>query len=375
MDQVGIMRILISFYSPWWNAPAYYAVTLAKGLADSGHDVIFLGQEGTPVIEKINHYAIPYRTAPLQSVRPDRIMRSIGEIKKLVKSFHPDIINNHSSQDFSCTASASWWFPGEIPVIRTRGDHLAPNKNYFNKWLYNHFADHIIFPSEIARKRSLLNVPVNIERTSVIYSGLDIAEFRSNIPDGIVRSRFSIDSTTPLIGMVSRLSPVKGHDNFLEMAKLVLNARNDVKFVISGEDAQITKNELKQKIEALGIGDKVLLFDKVPDQRMIIADLDIGIIASQDSEMICRVAAEFMALSKPLVVTRVNVLPEMIEDGVTGFVCDPKNPREMASNVLRLLSNQGLRIQMGTAGLQRALKLYDINVFVSETVKVYQKVY
>ncbi|MCL5019679.1 MAG: glycosyltransferase family 4 protein [Patescibacteria group bacterium] len=368
------MRILISFYSPWWNAPAYYAVTLTKGLVDAGHDVIFLGQQGTPAVAMINQFAIPCRTVHLQSIRPDRIMKNVWEIHKTIKNFRPDIINNHSPQDFSCTALTLCLFRQNIPVVRTRGDHLAPNKNYFNNILYNRIARHLIFPSEIARNRSLLKVPMTEEKTSVIYSGLDIAAFRSNIPVGSIRSRFAIDSSTFLIGMVCRLSPVKGLDYFLETAKIVLNNRNDVKFVISGEDAQITKKDLRNKAEALDIGKNVIILDKVPDPRMVMADLDVGIVASQDSEMICRVAAEFMAMSKPLVVTRVNVLPEMVDDGVTGFVCDPKNPQEMALSILKLLSNQDLRIQMGTVGFQRALKLYDIKVFISETIKIYQKV-
>jgi Glycosyltransferase len=80
-----------------------------------------------------------------------------------------------------------------------------------------------------------------------------------------------------------------------------------------------------------------------------------------------------MACEKPVVVSRKGGLPEVVEDGVTGFVVPTENPGAAASALETLILNKDLRSSMGKRGRERVKKLFDWKENVSKMVELYEE--
>jgi glycosyltransferase involved in cell wall biosynthesis len=81
--------------------------------------------------------------------------------------------------------------------------------------------------------------------------------------------------------------------------------------------------------------------------------------------------AEAMAHGKPVVATAVGGIPEIIEDGVSGFLVQPRHPADAADRILRLLRDTGLRQRMGASARQRVAEKFDLRANVAELVRLY----
>jgi glycosyltransferase involved in cell wall biosynthesis len=86
------------------------------------------------------------------------------------------------------------------------------------------------------------------------------------------------------------------------------------------------------------------------------------------------VIAQAMAAGKPVVATRVGGVPEMVEDGVTGLLCDPGNSEQLAKSLLTLLQNPALQREMGQRAKQRAEKRYQASAVAQSTVEAYRSI-
>ena len=176
-----------------------------------------------------------------------------------------------------------------------------------------------------------------------------------------------------VIGIISRLSPVKDHQTFLKAAAILTKRYANVQFLISGEEAQFSHEDLFRVARKLNIQDKVIFLDRQDNIKKLIGILDIGVVASKGSEVICRISVEYMAMGKPQVVTSINVLPEIIEDGKNGFIVPPGDAIAMAEKLSHLIDNHDLRIRMGNQARQIAETKYSYSALIDKTLKVYQK--
>lgn len=161
----------------------------------------------------------------------------------------------------------------------------------------------------------------------------------------------------------------------MKAAALVYQQAPHTRFLISGENAQLTHTDLKQVARELGIFDRVIFLprdDNIPVKELIHV-LDIGVVASNGSEVICRVSVEYMAMGKPQVVTDVNVLPEIVADGRNGFVVPAGDARAMASALLPLVKNPDLRHRIGETGRKYAVEKYSYPIFAEKTLAVYRR--
>lgn len=174
-----------------------------------------------------------------------------------------------------------------------------------------------------------------------------------------------------MTGIVGRLSPVKGHKDFIQAAGYILKKIPNVIFIICGEDAQISLGELKEMVINMSIEQNFRFLGKVRDIREIISLFDVGVISSVGSETICRVPLEYMSLGKPVVGTRVNAIPEVIENGVNGFLVEAGDIQRMAEAIVELLENDQKRSSFAEASRHMVMEKFTLNYFAQRTEEVY----
>jgi glycosyltransferase involved in cell wall biosynthesis len=167
------------------------------------------------------------------------------------------------------------------------------------------------------------------------------------------------------------LKPVKGHRYLLEAATLVMRADARVHLVLVG------KGELRDEIEAharrLGIGARTRLLGDREDSAQLAAAFDVAVLASL-SEGLPNAVMEAMAAGAPVVATAVGGVPELIEDGVTGFLVPPANPEAMAERIEYALSHASLTGQIAMRGRRFVINRYGMERMVAAVERLYDEI-
>ncbi|MCJ7496921.1 MAG: glycosyltransferase family 4 protein, partial [candidate division Zixibacteria bacterium] len=335
----------------WYNACAHYAVALSSGLQKRGHKVILAGDKNSPLLqvaEKMGLEVFPDLYLSYQN--PGRFFYNLKRLKDLIEQKNIDLVNAHQGEGHLYAGLLKKLFKKKYILIRTRGDQRMPNNNLFNRWLNERWTDGVITTAEVLYRSYSENFSLDENRLINIPLGIDPDYFFPMEKDSELKISLGISNDELVVGILGRLSPVKGHRYFIRSAAEVLKSFQPVKFLIAGENAQVKAYRLKDLVRGMGISDKFIFTGKVEDTRKIISLMDIGVVALIGSETVCRVALEYMALGKPVVATDINGIHEVIKNGRNGFIVKPKDSTSMADAILELLKDKTKRESYGKAG-------------------------
>jgi glycosyltransferase involved in cell wall biosynthesis len=200
----------------------------------------------------------------------------------------------------------------------------------------------------------------------VVHNAVSLADFVPGVA-GAARGRAKV-------GIVANLLPVKGHLDFLEMARLLTGAGIIADYQIIGEDIHRIgyRAMLEATARALGIEDRVTFLGHRSDVSRLVAELDVVVCSSHVEPFgVCLIEA--MACERPVVGTRVGGIPEVIEDGVCGFIVPPRSPASLAGAVGALLRQPSLRIKMGRAGRERVRRKFSCEALAAQVMDVYRR--
>ena len=173
---------------------------------------------------------------------------------------------------------------------------------------------------------------------------------RPRSPDGDLRGELGIDSSTPLVAVVAELRPQKALSVLLEAFALVLDVVSDAHLAIAGDGDCLS--ELQKQTVALGLQDRVHFLGRRNDVDSILGASDVAAMSS-DYEGTPLVAYECIANHTPLVATAVGGLPDIIDDGRTGVLVPPREPRALANALVGLLLDPVRRDRMADAATER----------------------
>ncbi len=221
----------------------------------------------------------------------------------------------------------------------------------------------------IAVSRAIIAKLVAEGRTAapvdLVYNGVDLQKYAYMDACCTLPEEYGFPEGTPLVGVVARLEPEKGHRTLLEAWPLVLDKVPNAKLLIIGEGSQRAALEAQaDEMALLGedcAGDRcvgtrgarpgaqVLFTGLRDDVPAVTAALDVAVLPSY-REAQGLALLEAMALSRPVVATNVGGVPEMVEDGVTGLLVPPRDPVALGEAIARLLTNHPLADVLARAG-------------------------
>lgn len=201
-------------------------------------------------------------------------------------------------------------------------------------------------------------------RLHVVHNAID---YRVELPPPVVLE----DKAAHLvIGTVGRLNELKSVHHLIQATALLREGGLDVLCLVVGEGEQYEK--LKQLAERLGVADLVRFagFQSLP--LSWVQAMDVCVLCSS-KEGLPRVVLEAMLVSKPVVGSDVNGTRELIVHDETGLLYAYGDVPALSSALRRLLSDAGLRRNMGEAGYRRIVALYSIEAYVSGVTKVLEE--
>lgn len=221
------------------------------------------------------------------------------------------------------------------------------------------------------------------ERVSLSYAGTDAGSF-SGVRSGCLRRELGISGEEPLAGMVAYMyAPkrflgqtrgLKGHEDFIEALRMVREKRPEVRGVIVG-GAWDKAAWYEKRIRALGTSrcnGYVTFLGTRPDVPAIYPDLDLAVVPSHSENV--GGAVEALLSGVPVVASDVGGLPDLVQEGKTGFLAPARNPEALAKTMLRALDERSAAKQLALQGQTLARQLFDVERTAREVAGFYQEI-
>ena len=235
------------------------------------------------------------------------------------------------------------------------------------------YTDRIITNSQMVKKFTSSFENLKACRFTVIHNGVDLSLFGNGIDLSAKRKDLGVDRASPVICSVGRLIPEKGYTYLVEAMPQVVNHFPEAKLLIIGDDSEFeesSKRVLKDLILQLNLSDSVSLLGWRNDVPQILSISDIFVLPSLREG--CGLAiAEAMAAEKPVVVSDIDAIPEIVEDGKAGILVPIKDSDALAGAILYLLRNPHKATQMGNWGRERVEQYFSDEVMVRKRMRLY----
>lgn len=360
------MKIL-HLFSDWkWTGPAEPVLSLCKELEKRGHDVTLAYRKPPfPVEDSLEKRIIErgvkatdqfHLNHVLKFSQPSFILDNLQDFFHLYHYLCQErfgILNVHQSHDHILGGIAAKRLNPPVIVIRTdhKRDPLKPSLG--NHLLISKLADGIITFSERARKEDSEHFGLPVERVCRIPSALDLDRFNPQREFKNMRTIFGIGPKDIIIGMVARFQKYRRTVVLLEAVKIIVREFPNIKILLVGRSSQMEESVI-QPMKRLGIEPWVVLGGyRTDDYIDTLACMDIFVFLMAGSDGTARALREAMAMGKPVVVADRGIMPELVEDEISGLVVKD-TPEELANATLQLLRYPELRAKMGKAAWEKA---------------------
>lgn len=198
---------------------------------------------------------------------------------------------------------------------------------------------------------------------AVIHNGVQVRELTTPHQRGSqFCTRFGWPADAVIVGITGQMSAQKGHEDFLEAARLISEDNNNVRFVIAGKPGESFQRQLGELIAAHGLQSLVGFPGWLNESSEFFDGIDIFVMASRHEEGFALVVAEAGERGVPVVCTRSGGAVEVVVDGVTGVIVNRSRPSEIAAAVERLVRDPNGRRAMGEAARDRVRREFDVAI-------------
>lgn len=271
-------------------------------------------------------------------------------------------------------------------VVGALASAISPNKAIFSwetisapEWLLTHrlwayrfamkFCSKVISVSHATAKWLVEERGLPADKITVIPYGVNI-EVYNNSRNGYLRPELGISAGVPVVGVVARLHPQKGHQYLIEAAKALVTRFKEIKIVLVG-DGEL-REELEKAVAEAGLTETFMFLGFRSDVKDLLSMFDIFVLPSL-YEGLPNVVLEAMATSLPVVATSVDGTVELVDDGETGFLVPPRDSLALATKIGTLLENAELRKQFGQAGRKKVEEQYSLALQVRNFQDLYER--
>lgn len=307
-------------------------------------------------------------------VRPIQLhndIRALGPVFRAIRQFQPDLVSAHSTKA-GYAARLLCALLGVKPVLFTahgwaftagRGER-ARKRLALAERLAARVTSKIICVSEHDRELALRFQVGKPKQLVTVHNGIDAAPFLAAHGDRI-RSELGL-GRAPVITFVGRLAPPKDPLAFLQACQML---PGNFRVLVVGEGE--LRNSVREYVKRNGLASKLVLLGEREDVPEILAASDIFVLPS-DWEGLPLTIIEAMMAGLPIAATRVGGVPELVEDGVTGYLVPPQNSHALGEAIGKLLADPALRQHMGKAGRKHAVERFSLNQMLTRTEAVYE---
>jgi glycosyltransferase involved in cell wall biosynthesis len=298
---------------------------------------------------------------------------TLSGLRSAIRRVRPRVVHAHGGEAFKYCALATagtgsrlvYRRIGTAPVSITRGPRRTAHAALLRR------ADRIVAVAGTVRRETIETFGIPQDRVVTIPRGIDPARIRADRDRGAVRGELGLATGAPVAITVGALSPEKDPVAHLELCGVLRRSLPEVAYLFAGDGPM--RGELEEAVRARGLEGSVRLLGLRSDVGDLLTASDVHVLASRTEGMPgCLIEAGMAGV--PVVAFGLAGVPEVVEDGVTGFVVEPGDHASLAERVLKLLGDEGLRREMGLAAARRCLATFDIAGIARRYAEVYAEV-
>lgn len=321
-----------------------------------------------PQVETFNDFQLPKKWMEGSSLVKIYYLASLRNLKPAIRYFKPDIIHAHYASSYGLLCALSGFHPS---ILSVWGSDVFdfPNASAFHKkvFMFNcRKADRILSTSKVMRDETLKYTSQPVDITPF---GVDTDLFSP--------SNSFLNTNQFTIGIIKSLEKKYGLDVLIDAFSFFVNKRPeaDLRLIIVGSGS--LENELKEKVKKLKLENKVEFTGKIPQDKVPQYHNKFDVFCSlsvDDSESFGVSTVEAMACAKPVIVSAVGGLKEVVVNNECGFVVEPCNAIAAAEAMDKLFLYPELRDKLGQAARKRVLDEYKWENNLDKMIGIYQKV-
>ena len=288
----------------------------------------------------------------------------------IIREWRPDIIHGAVYEGVAIAAVAGRL--GRVPVIIGEETSDPVRRSAAGHALYRIFAamtDRMVAVSPAVSEYLTRTIRIPPSKVSMIMNGVEEPAPRDPLVVQAIRNKYGIGDQTFVVGTVGRLEDsCKRISDLIRAMPALRGACMDARLLVVGEgdDAEM----LFGLAESLGVADSVHFcgYQAAPADYYPVMDV-FALVSAHEAFGL--VLVEAMYAEVPVVATRVGGIPSVVDEGVTGLLVDPMNPVQLASTILNLYGDLGLRRSMGRKGRERALSEFGAHRYVCQVDALY----
>jgi glycosyltransferase involved in cell wall biosynthesis len=360
------LRIVLISSIKYWGGGEAWMLSVARGLSQRGHRICLVCQPGSRLAKR----ALAAGIAPvLMRMRADFDPIVVLRLHHLLRDRKIHMVCANMDKEVRLAGLAARM--AGIPLIRRRGSDMPfPNKLRFR--LVDRLLVAGIMVNSRATRKTLLegNRWLSEKRLHLIYNGIQLRADQEGSADKVVRE-FSLSGSYPVLAMVALLKSRKGHEVLFRAVHGIMAEFPQVALLVVGEGP--LRSHLEALAQRLGIADRVRFAGFRDDVPALMAAADMVVLPSQN-EGFGYVLAEAMALAKPVVASRISSIPEVVEEGHTGWLVPPNDSLALQEALLDLARDPLRAKQMGLAGQRRVNDLFSLEGMLDEVEELFEKI-
>ena len=344
-----------------------YLLTLAPGLKARGHTVYLASGGGEDLSEflKAGVECIPLPLRTKQEIHP-KVFISALKAEREVRKRSIDVVHSNTRTTQVAACLIKHW---------TKVSHVSTCHGFFKpklvRRLFPCWGEETIAISEPVKEHLVRDMGVRADAITVIHNGIDAERFSPCISaDRRAYKKKLGFADGPLVGIIARLSDVKGHRYLIEAMKTVSISFPDARLLIVGEGKM--HHDLNGWTQCLNLQEYVRFVPSVSDTRDVLSALDVFVMPSLH-EGLGLALMEAMAAGCPVVGSAVGGIKSLIQHEVTGLLSKPADADSIAAAIIRFLKDPAEGALMGRQARDFIRDRFSREDMVLKTEEVYQR--
>jgi len=367
MTESKSLSILHTESSIGWGGQEIRILTEARGMLDRGHRVMLLTPPNAEMLPAAKKMGVPVEAIDIEKKRIGPLFSLRAWLTANGRGY--DVINTHSSTDSWLAAVVCATLSGMPAIVRTRHVSTAINNHFSTRWLYTRATSHIVTTGEALRQQLHRDNAYALECMTSVRTGIDLNRYLP-LDQAAMRAKLAM-AARPTLGILATLRDWKGHQDLLSALEILKPRFPEWQLLIIGDGPQ--RQALEQRVDALNMRDCVRFTGNVDNVPEWLSALDLFTLPSYGDEGVPQGIMQAMACGLAVVSTPVGAINEAVQDGKTGIMTAPRNPRALADSLARLMGDPKLRADMGRAGLAYARANFGIDVMLDGMLGVFQR--
>ena len=312
-------------------------------------------------------FTLPIRTK--KEVSP-KVYLNLSKLKKIVKDNHIDLIHAHTR----VTQVMARWIQKKtsVPVVTTCHGYY---KRRLGRRLMPAWGDATIAISEGVGEQLKKVFKVSEDQIHIVHNGVDLEELDEDFAkqNGVeAKQSYGFSASDPVLGIISRIVEDKGHEYLIRAGKQMLQDFPNLRILIVGDGRH--RPNLEKLAQELKISENVHFTGNVKNVTKPLAAMDVFSLPATWREGFGLSIVEAMACRKPVVVSNIWALNTLIQNGVTGYLIEPKQAEPLAAALTKLLNSRAEREKITTQARDMVEKLFTIDRMALDIRKVYRSV-